>query len=92
MRFTAPNFYWNNTSATSDMSAAVSDSLNDMENDLNLSRISLPNNDSESVDKNDSHNSSIGLSVNIDAYINNGENINVSETLEILIFLQSMKY
>ena len=34
------------------------------------------------MDKNDSHNSSIGLSGNIDAFINNGENINVSATLE----------
>ena len=34
------------------------------------------------MDQNDSHNSSIGLSVHIEAYINNGENINVSENLE----------
>ena len=46
MRFSAPNFYGNNTPSTSDISAAVSDSLNDMEIDLNVSRISLPNNDS----------------------------------------------
>ena len=38
------------------------------------------------MDKNDSHNSSIGLSGNIDAFFNNGENQNVSATLENLNF------
>ena len=40
----------------------------------------------ESVDKNYSHNSSFGLSGHIEAFLNNGENQNVSATLENLNF------